>query len=63
MIEFRKLPRGTYRAALDGWELDVWQVGGGWRWTALGPDGRYDGGGIADTQDAACDAALACAHI
>lgn len=65
MIEWRRLPRGSYTTTVDGRTHDVWQVGGGWRWSTLQADGRtYDGGGlVTGGMDEACEASLTCPHI
>lgn len=63
MIEWRKLPKGTYTYTHDGKRADVWQMGGPtytWRYTVFHIDkARYlkAKGGFA-TLDQACEEAL-----
>ena len=71
MIEWTRLPRGTYRYSRDGMTADVWQVAGkGWLWAVYAGTHNY----VADvvdahqgiyqpTLDAACELALKVMHI
>lgn len=53
------LPRGTHRYSEPGLEGDVWQVGGGWRWTVYDAEERvYEGGGQLKTEGEALAAML-----
>lgn len=65
LIEFVKLPRGTYRAVVAGVEIDVWQMGGGvWKWSVLDSAERvYITCGESLSLDSACDDALRAAKI
>jgi hypothetical protein len=67
MIEWKQLPRGTYRYSQNGLTADVWQVSGrGWLWSVYdGNDKTATSGLIAahegvyqPTLDAACEVAL-----
>lgn len=71
MVEWTKLPKGTYRYSVNGLTADVWQVAGrGWLWSVYGPTDdpiQYDAisgllaaheGVYQPTLDAACELAL-----
>ena len=59
MIEWKKLPRGTYRAVVNGIELDVWQHSDGWMWKALRQGEGYLMNGVGySSLDTACEDAI-----
>lgn len=64
IVEWVKMPRGTYRYSHDGLTADVWQVAGrGWLWSVcsgndvLGVIAAHEGV-YQPTLDAACEVAL-----
>ena len=61
MIEWTKMPRGTYRYTENGLTADLWQVSGrGWLWAVYQGEYPVHGHeGIAQhTIDQACELAL-----
>ena len=59
-IEWKQLPRGSYRTRIDQLEADVFQIAGiGFRWNILDTvSGCYTASGVKSTLDAACEAAI-----
>lgn len=57
MIEWKKLPRGTYTYTYDGRTADVWQVFNGWKWTVR-DESIFLNRGEEKTLDEACEKAL-----
>lgn len=61
MIEWQKMPRGTYRYEHDGLMAHVWQVAGkGWLWAVYAGNTPIEAhkGAYQPTLDVACELAL-----
>lgn len=63
MIEWKRLPKGTYYATSDDYEYEVWQVGKVdgkmcWRWTVINGNRKCIRTGRSSSLDEACEEAL-----
>ena len=60
MLEWQKLPRGSYHLTVNDLTADVFKIGGeGWRWNVSNNSGRYLGyEKCIASLDLACEAAL-----
>ena len=65
LIEWERMPRGTYRATVGDIQIDVWRMGGGiWKWTVYeSSEGVYLASGESPSLDSACDDSLIAAQI
>lgn len=44
VVTWETLLKGTRTAILNGFQVDVWPIGGGWHWSVKGPDSYKAGG-------------------